>query len=331
MNKPNISVVIPVYKAEKYIRTTIQNIVNQTYSEFELLLIDDGSPDASGAICDELSPTDSRIKVYHIKNGGPSNARNMGINHSSADLLCFIDADDIITIDYLENLYKDYINNDTDLVIQGMIKITDKVQTIISLQDNVYPISTDGINRLFDNVDIAKFCGPCCKLFNGKILRYYNIRFSDKIIYSEDYDFLLKFLPHCTKIVTSSATNYNYIIHSGSASTSYHSFEIELSGLIQITNTYTSFTQNYQGKSIISAKMKCINDYTWRVLFSNYKHSYGFWKRTKNLKSIPNENLAFFKSYYQPSSIFTKVVKTLLCNRLFISLNVLLSLRLRIN
>lgn len=104
MMKEKISVIVPVYNVEAYLERCVESILKQTYTNFELLLIDDGSTDQSGALCDQLASKNENIKVFHIKNAGVSNARNIGIQHSRGEWITFIDSDDFITPDYLETL-----------------------------------------------------------------------------------------------------------------------------------------------------------------------------------------------------------------------------------
>ena len=109
MNIPQISVIVPVYNVEKYLTQCIESILSQTYQEFELLLIDDGSEDNSGSICDHYSNIDSRVHVFHKENGGVSSARNMGIEHAKGEWVCFVDSDDWIdkdTFEYITGLWK---------------------------------------------------------------------------------------------------------------------------------------------------------------------------------------------------------------------------------
>ena len=112
------SIIVPVYKVEKYIRSCIESILNQKYSDFELLLINDGSPDNSGEICDEYARSDERVKVFHQKNRGVSSARNVGLENSSGEYILFVDADDILYPDALFILKKtiETANEDIDLV-----------------------------------------------------------------------------------------------------------------------------------------------------------------------------------------------------------------------
>ena len=97
-----ISVIVPVYKAEKYLRRCIDSILAQTYTDFELLLIDDGSPDRSGEICDEYAKQDSRVRVFHKPNAGVSSARNLGLDNAKGDWITFVDADDYLAPDWCQ-------------------------------------------------------------------------------------------------------------------------------------------------------------------------------------------------------------------------------------
>ncbi len=104
-DKKMISVIVPVYNVEKYIRECLDSILSQTISSFELILVDDGSTDNSGQICDEYAQKDDRIRVFHKENGGLSSARNKGLDEVRGDYICFVDSDDRIRRDYLEKLY----------------------------------------------------------------------------------------------------------------------------------------------------------------------------------------------------------------------------------
>lgn len=110
-NKPLVSVIVPIYKVEPYLERCIHSIISQTYQNLEIILVDDGSPDKCGEICESFAQSDSRIKVYHKENGGLSDARNFGVEHASGEYIAFIDSDDYIApnyIDYLFTLLKKY-------------------------------------------------------------------------------------------------------------------------------------------------------------------------------------------------------------------------------
>lgn len=115
-----VSIIVPVYKAEPYIRKCIDSILSQTFTNFELLLIDDGSPDNCGKICDEYAELDARVHVFHKENCGVSAARNLGLDHAKGDYVCFIDSDDWIDPDMLETLIGWEQKKQTDLLFFGL-------------------------------------------------------------------------------------------------------------------------------------------------------------------------------------------------------------------
>lgn len=117
--KPLISVIIPVYKVEQYLHKCIDSVINQTYSNLEIILVDDGSPDNCGMICDEYSPKDSRIRVIHKGNGGLSDARNAGLDIATGDYIGFVDSDDYIASDMYEILLKNAQKNGADISLCG--------------------------------------------------------------------------------------------------------------------------------------------------------------------------------------------------------------------
>lgn len=116
-NMPKVSIIVPIYKAEKYLNRCIDSILAQTFTDWELLLIDDGSPDRSGEICDEYAQKDSRIRVFHKKNGGVSSARNLGLDNVQGEYVTFVDSDDWIDVHMYEEMYNKAIEEDADVVV----------------------------------------------------------------------------------------------------------------------------------------------------------------------------------------------------------------------
>lgn len=124
---PKISVIVPIYKVEKYLNRCVDSILHQTFTDFELILVDDGSPDNCGKMCDEYAEKDSRVVVIHKKNGGLSDARNKGLDwvfaNSNSEYVVFIDSDDYIDERYLELLYKSIESNDADLAMCSLTHV----------------------------------------------------------------------------------------------------------------------------------------------------------------------------------------------------------------
>ena len=114
---PELSIIVPIYKVEKYLKECIQSILQQTFTDFELILVDDGSPDACPQMCDAIAEQDSRVRVIHQKNGGLSAARNTGIEAARGNWLGFVDSDDFVAPDFYEKLYNAAVNADADCAV----------------------------------------------------------------------------------------------------------------------------------------------------------------------------------------------------------------------
>ena len=122
MSNPLISVVVPVYQAEAYLEETLRCILGQTYTDFELLLVDDGASDRSPEICDTYAAKDTRVRVFHRTNAGASEARNFGIREARGKYLAFVDADDLVDADFLEQLIACFEEPEVDLALCGFDK-----------------------------------------------------------------------------------------------------------------------------------------------------------------------------------------------------------------
>src|SRR5690606_28111374 len=178
MKTHKISINIPIYNAELFLKKCINSVLNQTFENFELLLINDGSTDKSGQICDDYSQKDERIKVFHKKNGGVSSARNFGIRNSSGKLLCFIDADDWIESDYLKNIIS---KNNADLVISNIKSINEKGVKFNSLHSKS-EMRTENFfvpDDFFDGNQFILSNSPVAKTFKTDIIINNNIYFNE--------------------------------------------------------------------------------------------------------------------------------------------------------
>ena len=135
------SVIVPIYKVEKYLEKCITSILNQSFTDFELILVDDGSPDSCPQICDNFALKDSRIRVIHKKNGGLVSARNIGIQAAKGDYICYVDGDDWIHKDMLSEIYKDSIQKySPDMIIFGIVKLfaNRKEEIFTDIDDGIY-------------------------------------------------------------------------------------------------------------------------------------------------------------------------------------------------
>lgn len=185
---PKISVIVPIYKAEKYLRRCINSVLAQTNEKWELILVDDGSPDNCGKICDEYALKDSRIRVFHKENGGVSSARNMGLDNACGEWITFLDADDYISIDYL-NCIK--ISN-CDIIL-GCSKIIMQDASTTTLE-KLSPVYIENIGQLKkflqENLVVGLMRVPWGKLIKRNIIG--NIRFAIGQNIGEDTLFMLQ-------------------------------------------------------------------------------------------------------------------------------------------
>lgn len=212
---PKISVIIPVYNCETFISRCLDSICRQEYQDFETIIIDDGSTDCSGKICDEYAKKDSRFKVFHIENGGPSIARNYGIDHCQGEYICFIDGDDWVNHRYLDQLIHLLRDYDADIACVNHIKTTEYIS------DDLY---SDHIisNRKFSNIELLNQYGNTYhpylttvwgKLYNKNL--FDNIRFAEGKLH-EDIDITYRLFYKSQSIVISDQILYYYWKHPNS-------------------------------------------------------------------------------------------------------------------
>lgn len=206
MNNPKISVIVPVYNVEKYLRRCIDSILAQTFTDFELLLIDDGSKDQSGEICDDYAESDKRFVVIHQENHGVSKTRQKALDMVSTDYVAFIDPDDYIEKDYLEKLYNAADKTNADLVW------CDYVENRLN-SDTVHPCDLSDKSRvgLLRGILDSKFSAVLWnKLFRVSIIKDNNICFEASLKTAEDILFVSKFICHSSRFSYVNNALYNY-------------------------------------------------------------------------------------------------------------------------
>lgn len=205
---PEISIIVPIYKTEKYLNRCVNSLINQTFKNFELILVDDGSPDACPVLCDKWGKRDTRIKVIHKKNGGLSSARNAGLNIAQGKYIGFVDSDDWIEPDMYELLYNAAEKYQTDYSAVNML-ITKKEQ--VSIYQPTYNEVVYDREQLFEIffrivTDDIKYC-VCDKLYRSEIIL--DTRFKEGIRF-EDIDFNFRILQKCRKAVLINQIKYYY-------------------------------------------------------------------------------------------------------------------------
>lgn len=203
---PKISVIAAVYNAEKWIHKCLDSLLSQTFGDFELILVDDGSPDRSGEICEEYAHKDSRIRVFHKENGGVSSARQFGLDNAAGEYVIHCDPDDWAEPNWLESLYSAAIKDNADMTICDYKSIyTDHTKQCI-----VNP-SLDS-ERLFEQMTHGKVHGSMCnKLIRRTLIEKADAKFPIGVNIKEDVFFLLQVLLASPKIAYVNETLYNYV------------------------------------------------------------------------------------------------------------------------
>lgn len=230
---PKISIIVPVYNVEKYLPRCLDSIIGQTFKDWECLVIDDGSTDTSGTICDEYAIEDDRIKVFHRNNSGVSSSRNYGLDMANGEYIIFIDSDDYwIDSDSLDNLISQIRDND---VVRGeYIKVYDSGEIIEPIR-NKKALDSNRISS-YDMITkgIAGEYFSFLFLFRKSAIN--DIRFDETLSFREDMDFLLKIFSAPLKCIYTSKCFYAYVDRMTSASNTHIIENIRCS--LYLSNTY---------------------------------------------------------------------------------------------
>lgn len=203
-----VSVIVPVYNGEKFIEECIKNVLNQTLEEFELIIINDGSTDNTLDICKRNSEIDKKIRIINQENKGVSSARNKGIEQSNGEYICFVDCDDKIEDNYLEELYNTCEENNVKISCCTIESIDNKGNIISSrfMEDGYYK-KIDALDELFKFRGLN--WGPCGKLFHKSLIKG-NLKFPNLHVY-EDLSFVYKAIYSSEGIYFTNKCKYYYI------------------------------------------------------------------------------------------------------------------------
>lgn len=231
-----VSVIVPIYNVEKYLKYSIGGILKQSYKNLEIILVNDGSQDNSLAICEEYSKIDNRIKIISVENGGQGRARNIGLQHSTSDWILFLDADDYYdnnAVEYLVELAERY---GSDLVVTPLRIVRDHIQG-----GNASSIKNEKIlnlnkDRLIEEMYYGRLLGatPCGKLYKREILEKWP--FPDQLF--EDLAIAYKHLMSAKKVAVSNQYYYNYYQRVGSTTKSRYTSKLE--------DFYRAIEKNYK-------------------------------------------------------------------------------------
>lgn len=305
-----ISVIVPVYNVRNYLNKCLNSILNQTYKNLEIILIDDGSTDDSGNICDEFAKSDNRIIVIHKQNGGLSDARNVGIENATGDFLTFIDSDDYVEETMIMDLYNSCKEYGTDISCCGKIVEFPNKTIISNCNSDFFTSNENALLRMltFDDIDVSAWAKLYSKrLFDGihyPVGRYY-----------EDIATTYKLFSRANSISHISKPDYHYIIRCNSILNSNFSskhfdsvfFADELKKYICLN--FPDISDAAESYYILS-----VSDTIQKIVCSNKKNTYK--KEYNELHKILKTNLLkSFKNRYIP--LYKKVMLVLMAFRCY--------------
>lgn len=214
-----VSIIVPIYNVEKYVKQCVDSILNQTYREIELILVDDGSPDGCASICDSFERMDKRVKTIHKKNGGLASARNAGLEIATGEYICFIDGDDWVDENYINQLICSIGNNGKTLVVAEMSIdfLNDGFSQMIKLDSNKSRVP---IKKGFaEMMKTESFNYSCNKLYNRSVIEQGSFRFEEGSEPAEDFIFNSKYVRMISQVSFATGAPYHYIRRDGNTMT----------------------------------------------------------------------------------------------------------------
>lgn len=225
-----VSIIVPVYNAEDSLERCVRSLLSQTYKKIEILLVNDGSKDRSGELCDGFSLREEGIKVIHKENGGVSSARNAGIDAAAGEYIQFVDSDDWIESDFTERLVREIEDNNAELVISGFTFIENEGISLKKLAPRLFETVEEWSNDFGELYQNYFLNSPCNKLFLRKKIRG---RFPENISLGEDCIFALEYLRRVTRIKLTDAVGYCYDMESeGSLTKQYNEDDFQTAKLL---------------------------------------------------------------------------------------------------
>jgi len=320
MSSPKISIIVPVYNVIQYLSCCIDSILAQTFPDFELLLIDDGSTDRSGSVCDEYAAKDKRVRVFHKENGGVSSARNLGLDNARGEWVCFVDSDDWVNTEYLQRYYDAVY--DSSFVL-GYVNFPDKKPIHLT---NAMVCESEMVGFILTNKCLEQ-SGPVCKLFSLKVIKENKLCFPLQIHYGEDAIFFTSYLNCIDKLSAIDYSGYNYRMVENSLSRKYNSFESEWDAFLLWKREMEFLVSKYGELSEVAKEILWNNRIgetfirCFHCVLRPLKYSYSVARCY--LEAIPENLYDEFGCYYHPNDLNGKIIKLLIVHRLFYLLRML--------
>lgn len=307
---PLVSLIVPIYNAETYLERCLLSIQKQAFSDYEVLLIDDGSTDFSSSICQRVVAKDHRFHLSTIPNQGEAAARNLGMSLAQGQYIAFVDADDEVTPTYLSDLVDDAICHQADLVVHGNWRILGTRHDCNSVAAELSVNMETEASHLFDSLNIVHFGSVWAKLFRADIIRMHQLCFSSDIKLAVDLGFVLDYLAVVKHVFCSYKTNYHYyLMVSQALSTCYWDFPTEERSFRRLEQSWERLLIHCTSVGLKSSYSEFLGNYINRLIFSILEHPSCVSFREVNIKQLQLQYLGHFAECHHPSSLYTRCLK----------------------
>lgn len=317
-NEPLISVIIPVYKVEKFLDKCVNSVIKQTYKNIEIILVDDGSPDGCPKKCDDWAKKDRRIEVIHKKNAGVSSARNIGIKEAKGEWITFVDSDDWVDEGFIKKLYQVYLNNKSDIVMSSYYRVTNNKYERINTSDDI--INVDNNDYLINALNPQTGYG-FCHMRIIKREKINNLIFDENLKVTEDALFNIKLARNINNVSFLGEPLYYYRVNNQSVVKKYDKDYSNkyLEGIKKLKNYIFS---EYSNKEDILQNYYNFVAYHVMLIAVNYCYHYeneenNKIKLLKKICEISEYNEGIKKSNYQNISLTRKITLFTLKHKLY--------------
>lgn len=309
MKTPEISLIIPVYNCAKVLPNSLKCVQKQSFKDFEVILVNDGSTDLSGMYCDEMAQKDCRFRAIHKNNGGPSSARNIGLANSSGRWIVFMDADDEIGNDYLEQLHNNRCSN--GVAVAGFYENKNgKVSISVDFGHNDYSVSKGNFYDISKNKLLYGHPSPIAKIFDGALIRKNKIHFNTNISLCEDLIFWMEYICKAENIKLIAPIQYYYLKDNSFLTKKKHSFDSYYELYCEFCRLSYDFAKINRNE-ISDECMTHLAIFAMNATISLYNEPLARTNRIKKLRQIRQESFKFIQKSYIPHTIFLRFKKWL--------------------
>jgi glycosyltransferase involved in cell wall biosynthesis len=314
-----LSVIVPVYKTEAYLRKCVESILTQTLTDFELILIDDGSPDNCPEICDEYSRTDDRVKVIHKKNGGQGLARKLGVTLACGEYIAFVDSDDWIEPQMYKTLCRTADENACDMVIcDWTYQYVEKNNQVPYSQRHIlkekYIYEDEEVqNDILSKILLEEIhCSPCNKLYRSNILKKCNLEKTIGLTNMQDWVLNYEYFRHCNRIIYINEYLYNYVIHqAGSLRGEYKDY---FSVVLRLHKYRMMFYNESNLNKSDHLRRRCIDRFICMSMFAAFDYEFIFkdttiLNRLKRISAVVNNSEVLYNigEYHPEADILNRI------------------------